>query len=563
MTELRDSQGSAGPKVSKPLGQRLVEAGLLTDPQLDLALREQKRDGGFLGEVLVSLGFVTEEDITACLALENDVEMVSVRDLEVSPDLLSLVSYETARNHKLIPLKLLDGVLTVVFADALDVVAQDAVERETKHTIHMVTAPEAHILEAVERNYARSASINETIEQVLSGDSLDVSQADEGSPMVRLVDQILAAAIKHKATDIHLQPEERNMRVRLRVDGILRDEIVVPKAIQSAVLARVKLMASLDITEKRVPQDGRIRFTFGSGYVDLRVSTLPTNHGESIVMRVLDGGAVQLSLRELGFSPNDLQRIETAISHPYGMVLVTGPTGSGKTTTLYTALGTIDREARSVFTLEDPIEYTLPMIRQTQVNPDIGMDFAAGLRALLRQDPDVILVGEIRDAETAELATRAAMTGHLVFSTLHTNSAVGVIPRLVDMGIDRYLLPSALVGIVGQRLLRKLCTHCRAHSSEPSPLLLGEELTAFQDPSGHWQAVGCDQCSGSGYTGRIAVYEVLLVDDNFHDAMLEGGVEAQMLALAKASGMTTMLEDGMAKAQQGLTTVSEVLRVLR
>jgi type IV pilus assembly protein PilB len=563
MTHMGDSQGAAKPKVSKPLGQRLVEAGLLTEPQLDLALREQKRDGGFLGEVLISLGFVTEEDITACLALENDVEMVSVRDLEVPPDLLSLVSYETARAHKLIPLKLDADVLTVVFADALDVVAQDAVERETKHTIHMVTAPEAHILEAVERNYARSSSINETIEQVLSGDSLDVAHADEGSPMVRLVDQILAAAIKHKATDIHLQPEERNMRVRLRVDGILREEIVVPKAIQSAVLARVKLMASLDITEKRVPQDGRIRFTFGSGYVDLRVSTLPTNHGESIVMRVLDGGAVQLSLRELGFSESDLKRVEAAISNPYGMVLVTGPTGSGKTTTLYTALGTIDREARSVFTLEDPIEYTLPLVRQTQVNPDIGMDFSAGLRALLRQDPDVILVGEIRDGETAELATRAAMTGHLVFSTLHTNSAVGVIPRLVDMGIDRYLLPSALVGIVGQRLLRKLCPACRVHSSEPNPLLLTDELNSFQGGDGHWQAVGCSHCSGSGYSGRIAVYEVLLVDESFHDAMLDGGVEAQMLALAKASGMTTMLEDGMEKARQGLTTVTEVLRVLK
>ncbi len=563
MTQLRDSQGSATPRVSKPLGQRLVEAGLLTEPQLDLALREQKRDGGFLGQVLVELGFVTEEDITACLALENDVEMVSVRDLEVSPDLLSLVSYETARTHKLIPLAIDDGELTVVFADALDVVAQDAVERESKRTIRVATAPEPHILEAIERNYARSSSINETIEQVLSGDSLDVTAADQDSPMVRLVDQIFATAIKHKATDIHLQPEERNMRVRLRVDGILREEIVVPKAIQSAVLARVKLMANLDITEKRVPQDGRIRFTFGSGYVDLRVSTLPTNHGESIVMRLLDGGAVQLSLAELGFAPDDLRRIEQAISHPYGMVLVTGPTGSGKTTTLYTALGTIDREARSVFTLEDPIEYTLPMIRQTQVNADIGMDFAAGLRSLLRQDPDVILVGEIRDAETAELATRAAMTGHLVFSTLHTNSAVGVIPRLVDMGIDRFLLPSALVGIVGQRLLRKLCVSCKTQVEGANPLLLGDLADATDVSDYHWQPVGCDQCNGSGYSGRIAVYEVLLVDTSFHDAMLEGGVESKLLELARAGGMTTMLEDGLAKAQQGLTSVAEVLRVLR
>ncbi len=564
MTQSRHSQGSAQPKVSKPLGQRLLEAGLVTEPQLDLALREQKRGGGYLGETLVELGFVTTEDITATLAQEHDVEMVTVRDIEIAPDLLGLVSYDTARTHKLIPFVLEGGVLTVVFADALDIVAQDAVERETKYTIKVVTAPESHVLEAIERNYARSSSINETIEQVLSGDSLEVTTADdEGSPMVRLVDQILATAIKQRATDVHLQPEERNMRVRLRVDGILREEIIVPKAIQSAVLARLKLMANLDITEKRVPQDGRIRFTFGSGYIDLRVSTLPTNHGESIVMRVLDGGAVQLSLADLGFSPSDLSRIEQAISQPYGMVLVTGPTGSGKTTTLYTALGTIDREARSVFTLEDPIEYTLPLVRQTQVNSEIGMSFAAGLRALLRQDPDVILVGEIRDAETAELATRAAMTGHLVFSTLHTNSAVGVIPRLVDMGIDRYLLPSALVGIVGQRLLRKLCMECRREQPGTNPLLAGELAALGAASSTHWEAVGCDHCNGTGFSGRIAVYEVLLTDASFHDAMLDGGGESQMLELARAGGMTTMLEDGIAKAHQGLTTIAEVLRVLR
>lgn len=394
---------------------------------------------------------------------------------------------------------------------------------------------------------------------------------DETSPMVRLVDQVLASGINQKATDIHLQPEERNLRVRLRVDGILREEIVIPKAMQPAMLARIKLMAALDITEKRLPQDGRIRFTFGSGYIDLRVSTLPTNHGESIVMRVLDGGSVKMSLEQLGFLPGDLARVEQAIAHPYGMVLVTGPTGSGKTTTLYTSLGTIDSEARSIFTLEDPIEYTLPKIRQTQVHAEIGMDFAAGLRSLLRQDPDVILVGEIRDGETAELATRAALTGHLVFSTLHTNNAVGVIPRLIDMGIDRYLLPSSLVGIVGQRLLRKLCEHCKSESKGIDPLLADADLVdtetsnleQLNTPLSHWLAEGCERCNHRGYQGRIAVYEVLLVNDQFHDVILEGGTESAMLKLARENGMTTMLEDGLQKAAMGLTTVAEVLRVLR
>ena len=558
------SQGTMRTGVTKPIGQRLVDAGLLSEPQLDLALREQRRSGKFLGATLVGLGFITEEDLTACLADEHDVDIVNIRDLEVDPDLLDLVSYDTARTHKIIPLSLDADVLTVVFADALDVVAQDTVERECRRKINIVTAPEAHVIEAVERNYARSASINETIEQVLKGDSLDLADADDDSPMVRLVDQILASAIKNKATDVHLQPEERNLRIRLRVDGLLREEIAVPKAIQSAVLARLKLMANLDITEKRVPQDGRIRFAFGSGYVDLRVSTLPTRHGESIVMRILDGSAVQMSLAELGFRSLDLNRIEQAIAHPYGMVLVTGPTGSGKTTTLYTALGTIDRDTRSVFTLEDPIEYTLPLVRQTQVNADIGMDFAAGLRALLRQDPDVVLVGEIRDRETAELAIRAALTGHLVFSTLHTNSAIGVIPRLTDMGIDRYLLPSALVAIVAQRLLRKLCLHCRQEHPGPDPLLHTPDLESYaQSMTTHWRSSGCDLCGHSGFTGRFAVYEVLLVDDSFHDAILEGASETELFRLAKHSGMTSMLDDGLVKAGQGFTSVTEVLRVLR
>ncbi|MEM7077057.1 MAG: ATPase, T2SS/T4P/T4SS family [Pseudomonadota bacterium] len=555
-------QATLAKEVRLPLGKRMVQAGLLTEPQLDLAIREQRRSGGYLGEVLVELGFVSIEDVTLSLADDNDVEMVEIRDLEVPAHVLDLLSAQTARQHKVMPIQLYDGVLKVAFSDVLDVVAQDVVERESGCTIDVVAAPEAHVLEAIERNYARSASLNETIEQVLAGDSLDVKEADATSPMVRLVDQILAAGIKHKATDIHLQPEERNLRVRLRVDGLLREEVVIPKAIQSAVLARIKLMAHLDITEKRVPQDGRIRFTFGSGYVDLRVSTLPTNYGESAVLRILDGGAVQMSLAALGFSERDLSCIEQAIQRPYGMILVTGPTGSGKTTTLYTALGTIDRQTHSVFTLEDPIEYTLPMVRQSQINADIGLSFAAGLRALLRQDPDVILVGEVRDQETAELATRAALTGHLVFSTLHTNNAVGVIPRLLDMGIDRYLLPSALVAIVGQRLLRKLCDACKRQVAGVDQLLLDAEMEPGTDAI-HWQAVGCDECAQTGYSGRLGVYEVLMLDHSFHDAILEGGIESAMVKLAQASGMTSMLQDGLSKAQAGATTVAEVFRVLR
>ncbi|MEM1433154.1 MAG: ATPase, T2SS/T4P/T4SS family [Pseudomonadota bacterium] len=553
-----------GPRESKPLGQRLVEAGLLSEPQLDLALREQRRSGAYLGQTLVELGFVSEEEITRCLAAENDVEVVSVRGVTLAPEMVSLIDYEVAREHKAFPLSTANGLLQVVFADPLDVVAQDDIERRTGYPIEVVTAPEAHVLEVIERNFSRSATINETIEQVLSGGLVEAEDVENSSPMVRLVDQILATGIQAKATDIHLQPEVRNMMVRLRVDGLLREELIIPKALQSAVIARLKLMAGLDITEKRVPQDGRIKFTFGANKVDLRVSTLPINNGESIVMRILESDAARLSFDQLGLSTADLARLSGAINHPFGMVLVTGPTGSGKTTTLYTALGSIERETRSVFTLEDPIEYQLPLVRQSQINTDVGLDFATGLRALLRQDPDVILVGEIRDLETAQLATRAALTGHLVFSTLHTNSAVAAIPRLVDMGIDRYLLPSALVAIVGQRLLRRLCQDCRRPADRPAVEILGPDLeeraTTIET---HWEAVGCSNCGNSGYTGRIAVYEVLLLNDAFHDAILNGAKDSDLERLGRANGMTTMLEDGLAKAAAGETTLSEVVRVLR
>lgn len=557
-------QPGAEAHTKKPLGARLVDAGLITDAQLDLALREQKRSGGYLGETLVQLGFCTPESITELLAQENEVEVVDVRSLQLSEELLSRVSYTTCRRYKLIPVRSEANVLTVALADSFDVVAMDAVEREAGCLVNVATAPEQYIVEAIERNYAGTRSINDSLESVLSGSIAELGEEGDETPMVRLVDEMLSQSIKTGASDIHLHPEEKNVRVRIRVDGVLRQELLLPKAVQNAVTARLKLISGLDITEKRAPQDGRIRLPMGGAHTDLRVSTLPTNHGESIVMRVLDSGAVSRSLDDLGFSETDRLRFEKAVDHSFGMVLVTGPTGSGKTTTLYTALATVDRDTRSVFTLEDPIEYSLPLVRQTQVNPDVGMDFAAGLRSLLRQDPDVILVGEIRDQETAELATRAALTGHLVFSTLHTNSAIGVIPRLVDMGVDRYLLPSALIGIVGQRLLRRLCPKCRVQIEEVDPIFEERKYSHLAPADGmSWQAQGCDACGQTGYRGRVATYEVLLIDESFHSAILNDGGEAELAELARASGMTTMLEDGLLKAGSGTTSVAEVLRVLR
>ncbi|MEE9322264.1 MAG: GspE/PulE family protein [Granulosicoccus sp.] len=561
---LTELASSAQPEEREmPLGQRFIEAGLLTESQLDLALREQSRVGGYLGEVLVQLGFVSTEAITEVLAKENQVDVYDVRNAIIDTALLELISYKTAKRHKVIPVAANDGGLTVAFADSYDVVALDQVERECGMFVTVVTAPESHIVEAIERSYTRKKSINETIETVLSGSSLKPGDGGDDTPMVRLVDQILADAIKNGASDIHFHAEEKVLRVRCRLDGVLRQEVVIPKTIQAALIGRIKLISGLNITEKRIPQDGRIRFDFGSSYIDLRVSTLPTNHGESIVMRVLDSGTQLLSLDQLGLSDTDRLRFENIISKSFGMILVTGPTGSGKTTTLYSALSEVDRESQSVFTLEDPIEYSLPLIRQTQINDKIGMSFSTGLRALLRQDPDVILVGEIRDQETADLAIRASLTGHTVFSTLHTNSAIGAVSRLIDMGVERYLVPSALVGVIGQRLLRKLCSSCKTENPGLDAIFDNDNYAHIVPVNkSHWTSSGCESCSGTGYKGRIATYEVLLIDEPFHEAILKGASEAELGKIAFNSGMTTLLEDGIRKANEGLTSISEVLRVL-
>ncbi|MEO0614832.1 MAG: GspE/PulE family protein [Pseudomonadota bacterium] len=559
------TQIAATERTKMTLGSRLRAAGYITDAQLDLALREQKRNGRLLGEVLIELGFVSAEIVTQTLANEAQTEVVDIRKAEVPDSVLRLVSYETAKRFKLMPFNQADGMLTVVLSDAFNVVAIDHVERESGQTVNVVTAPEGHILDAIARHYTRDRSLADTIDQImLDGTAASEDEAANESPLVRLVDQLISLGIKKGATDIHIEPAEKIVRVRMRIDGVLRQEVLIPKPIQSALTARLKLIADLNITEKRTPQDGRIRFDYGQHFVDLRVSTLPTNAGESVVLRILDRSASSLSLNDLGFTPAHKTHMEGLVGMPYGMVLVTGPTGSGKTTTLYASLKLVESEERSVFTLEDPVEYSLEAVRQTQVRPDIGMDFAAGLRALLRQDPDVILVGEIRDLETAQLATRAALTGHLVLSTLHTNDAVGVIPRLVDMGVDRYMLPAALSSIIAQRLVRVLCDHCRRPMDDPQGLIEQLELTEDVPADAElWEASGCPNCNGTGFRGRSAIYEILTIDERFHGPIITGASAGELKALAADAGMVPMLKDGIAKAVAGLTSLDEVLRVVR
>ncbi|MEM7469364.1 MAG: ATPase, T2SS/T4P/T4SS family [Pseudomonadota bacterium] len=554
---------SATPAVQKPLGERLIDAGLITEAQLNLALREKKRSGGYLGSVLVKLGFITEEILTNSLAAETHTEVVDVLNVVIDENVLERIPYEVARKNRVVPIGIDDRQITVAMADAFDVVAIDNIEKITGMQLEVTSAPEADIEDALERHYAQSASIEDTIDALMRDEQLasDDDFASE-SPMVRLADQVLALAIKHRATDIHIEPEEKILRVRMRVDGVLRQELLIPPKLRAGLCARYKLMADLNVTEKRVPQDGRIEFLFGRRKVELRVSTLPTNHGESIVMRVLESGADRPGFKDLGLNEQVRKELEEVIARPFGMVLVTGPTGSGKTTTLYSAIGEVDALERSVFTLEDPIEYSMPLVRQTQVKSDIGMTFSAGLRALLRQDPDVILVGEIRDAETASLAMRASLTGHLVFSTLHTNNAVGVIPRLVDMGVERYLIPAALAAVIGQRLMRCLCSAC----SEPDPhreSWIARYPDVLNESSNLLVPAGCDSCKNSGYRGRQAIFESFVMHDSYHDPIIESANSAELERLARANGMRSMLEDGLEKAARGLTNVQEVLRVVR
>ena len=557
---------SAPTKRSKPLGQRLLDAGVISQPQLELALREQKRQGNFLGEVLVALGFVTAEMLTSALADEAQTDVIDVRALAVDETVLALITHEQAKRYRALPLSREGENLTVALGNALNVIAIDALERATGLRLDVVSAPEEDIIDAIERLYAQSRSIDETIDRLMREGIAVADEEDDATAtgMIRLVDEILALGINARATDIHIECEERIIRVRTRVDGVLRQEVLIPVALGPALTARFKVIAGLNVTEKRIPQDGRIRFKLGRREVDLRVSTLPTQFGESLVMRILEKSNLHVRFEKLGLREDDGTRLLEAVARPYGMVLVTGPTGSGKTTTLYTVLGQIDSLQLSVFTLEDPIEYGLPLVRQTQIRTEVGLTFAAGLRALLRQDPDVILLGEIRDTETAQLAVRAALTGHLVLSTLHTNDAVGAIPRLIDMGVERYLLTSALTAIVGQRLVRKICESCKQEVGDLAAAL--ERYSALlgpQRPAQLWRGAGCTLCRNTGYRGRLAIYEVLVLDERFHAPILDGAGLGDLRRIALDSGMHPMVDDGISKACAGLTTLDEIARVIR
>ncbi|OGS36031.1 MAG: hypothetical protein A2293_05850 [Elusimicrobia bacterium RIFOXYB2_FULL_49_7] len=547
-------------KRPRRLGDKLLDAGIISQAQLSLALSEQNRSGGTLGEMLEKLGFASQAEVSKVLSNELHSEFVTVADAVVDAETLKLVPVAFAKQHQLIPLNREGDILTVAMANTFDIVSIDALEKMTGLQIEVVGAAAHAILDGIDRKYGQTTTIESLVELIMGATDLNDKSGSE-APVVQLVNQIIVLAARKRANDIHLEPEESAVRVRFRIDGILHQEMLFPKALQLVVTSRLKIMGGLDVTEHRQSQDGRIPFKLGYKQIDIRISTLPTQYGESVVLRVLDRTNIILNLDSLGISEREKTLMLDAIKKPHGMILVTGPTGSGKTTTLYAALSQMDSVRNSVFTLEDPIEYCLNMIRQVQINPAVGMTFSSGLRALLRQDPDIILVGEIRDEETAQLATRAALTGHLVLSTLHTNSAAGCVPRLINMGVEPYLISSTLLVVVGQRLVRRICPHC----SEPLTnidkysKLLNVDLAA---DSGFRQGKGCPQCFNTGYSGRIAIYEVLHSDHLANLSIHKGITENDVLQAAKAAGMREMIDDGIEKARLGIGSLEDLVRAV-
>ncbi|MEZ4387280.1 MAG: ATPase, T2SS/T4P/T4SS family [Candidatus Krumholzibacteriia bacterium] len=552
---------------TKRLGEILIDAGLVTAEKLDLALREQRHTGEKLGMVLQRLGICSEQEIGKVLARQAGVPIVSLVGLEVDADVLPLVERDFAEQRQVLPLKVRGSTLQVAMGNPLDLGTIDELTRQTGKYIEVVHAPVSEISDALLRSYgagdAGSAEIALLIDAAQKALRSGVKLNEDDSPFVRLVDRILAMGLTLGATDIHIEPEEKVMRCRYRVDGRLTQGTVLPADLQSIVITRLKILAEMNISETRVPQDGRILFHAGPRAVDLRVSTFPTVQGEGIVCRLLDKENLIVGLGKLGMPDDILLTFSRDITRPHGIVLVTGPTGSGKTTTLYSALTYLNKPDTKIITLEDPVEYELPMINQAQINTAKGFTFAKGLRAILRQDPDIILVGEIRDTETAQLAIRAALTGHLVFSTLHTNSAAGAIPRLLDMGVEPFLLSATLVSVLAQRLVRTVCPECG------EPTTLGEtdrELLGLttQDLEGATLRAGkgCRMCHDTGYRGRLAVFEYMHISNELRRLISEGRDATVIEAAAHAAGQRSLRDDAMLKMLAGQTTLPELLRVV-
>ncbi len=562
--------------MSKNIGELLVRQKRITSQQLQRAQDEQRATGTRLGYNLTKLGFIKDQELTNFLSEQYGVPAIELAEFEIDPQIIKLIPGEVAQKHQIVPINRAGASLIVAMADPSNIYAIDDIKFLTGYNVESVVSSEHAIQEAIDRYYSESsASAYETvISDIEMGDDVevvseeeedinDVEKTAEAAPVIKLVNLILTDAISRKASDIHVEPYEKVFRVRYRVDGILSEVMKPPMKLRSAILSRLKIMSEMDIAERRLPQDGRIKLKLGKGKeVDMRVSALPTLFGEKIVLRLLDKSNLQLDMTKLGFEEQSLDLFQEAIHKPYGMILVTGPTGSGKTTTLYSALQDLNKVTENISTAEDPVEFNFAGINQVQMHDDIGLNFASSLRSFLRQDPDIIMVGEIRDFETAEIAVKAALTGHLVLSTLHTNDAPGTINRLLNMGIEPFLVSSSVNLIMAQRLVRRVCSDCKEPTTIPAQSLVdagmspeeAEKVTPFQ-------GVGCRTCQESGYKGRVALYEVMPMHDQLRELVMNGASANEIKREAIRSGLRTLRMAGLSKVGEGMTTLEEVVRI--
>ena len=551
------------------LGEILVADGVISEEILDGALARAIRERERLGEALVAIGAVTPDDVLRAVAAQQGLRFLGASELPATPPLLRDVSAAYLRQHVACPIAVEGTSLTVATAEPTDPLLADDLRGTAGLTVTLCVAPAAAVLDAIERAYGASTALQRIV-QGIGGAAEDGTDAEDDvnhlrdlafeAPVVRLVNLLIDGALTADASDIHIEPFEESLRLRYRIDGLLYDQEAPPRRLQAALTSRIKIMAEMNIAERRLPQDGRIRVTGQGGRrIDIRVSTVPTIHGESIVMRLLDRSSVFLPFDRLGFSPSTAEAFEALIRRPHGILLVTGPTGSGKTTTLYAALDKINRPDLKILTVEDPVEYQLKGVNQIPVRPKIGLSFAAGLRHIVRQDPDVLMVGEIRDLETAEIAIQSALTGHLVFSTLHTNDAPATVTRLQDLGCEPYLIASVLAGVLAQRLVRRVCSFCRVPDGPAAAQLLVLGFESAGDKA-LVRGEGCERCLGTGYRGRIGIYELFRITDETRSLIVRRAPAGEIRRHAVAHGMRTLREDAWTKARAGLTTVEEILR---
>jgi type IV pilus assembly protein PilB len=594
------------------LGQLLLAANLVTEAQLKEALNLQKKEGGRLGSKLVKLGYLTEEKLVSFLSKQYGVPAINLSDYDIDPSVIKLIPADMAKKYLIIPVARVGATLTVAMADPSNIFAIDDIKFMTGYNVEVVVASESSIVEAITKYYTGKGALVQQQQQQqtstviqpkdftlsdleeeededfdtpeptvdvnefdkLVGTALDTIETVEDAedeeiireveaPIVKLVNGILINAIKEGASDIHIEPYERVLRVRYRIDGVLYDRMNLPIKIKNAITSRVKIMSKLDIAERRLPQDGRIKLKLGKKReIDFRVSTLPCLFGEKTVLRILDKSNLQVDMTKLGFEEDQLKDFMDAIEKPYGMVLVTGPTGSGKTTTLYSALNHLNKPGINIMTAEDPVEYNFHGINQVQTKEEIGLTFAAALRSFLRQDPDIIMVGEIRDFETAEIAVKAALTGHLVLSTLHTNDAPSTITRLLNMGIEPFLVSSSVILILAQRLARRICTNCKTEDPYTEQALLNVGFTEEEAKTVKcYKGKGCPVCNNSGYKGRVALYEVMPIKEEIKELILEGASSQEIKRASIRLGMKTLRRSGLNKVKEGVTSIEEVLRV--